>query len=35
MTSHLGQGGMIVAATHLDLGLAEARQLRLGAEALT
>lgn len=32
MKGHLGQGGMIVAATHLDLGLENARSLRLGAE---
>lgn len=31
MKGHLGHGGMIVAATHLDLGLDGARQLRLGA----
>ena len=35
MTSHLARGGMIVAATHLDLGLGETRQLRLGVEAKT
>ena len=33
MKGHLGQGGMIVAATHLDLGLGQAKSLRLGAEA--
>jgi|TARA_R100000322_G_scaffold14996_5_gene8829 heme exporter protein A len=32
MKGHLGQGGMIVAATHLDLGLEGAKTLRLGAE---
>ncbi|MDX5364935.1 MAG: heme ABC exporter ATP-binding protein CcmA [Alphaproteobacteria bacterium] len=33
MAAHLAQGGIIVAATHLDLGLANARELRLGREA--
>lgn len=32
MQAHLAGGGLIVAATHLDLGLAAARTLRLGAE---
>jgi len=32
MKGHLAQGGMIVAATHLDLGLENAKTLRLGAE---
>ena len=30
MQSHLAQGGMIVAATHMPLGLAAAQELRLG-----
>lgn len=33
MTAHLAAGGLIVAATHLDLGLSPAKVLRLGAEA--
>lgn len=33
MRAHLAAGGLIVAATHLDLGLAPAKVLRLGAEA--
>ncbi|MDP2124038.1 MAG: heme ABC exporter ATP-binding protein CcmA [Parvibaculum sp.] len=32
MQAHLTNGGLIIAATHLDLGLAGARTLRLGAE---
>ena len=32
MATHLAQGGIIVAATHLDLGLGNAKTLRLGAE---
>lgn len=32
MAAHLAGGGIIVAATHLDLGLANARELRLGLE---
>lgn len=32
MAAHLAGGGLIVAATHLDLGLGTARTLRLGAE---
>lgn len=32
MQTHLGGGGLIVAATHLDLGLSAARTLRLGTE---
>lgn len=32
MAAHLAGGGIIVAATHLDLGLANARELRLGRE---
>jgi heme exporter protein A len=34
MRSHLAGGGLIIAATHLDLGLAGARTLRLGAELM-
>jgi heme exporter protein A len=30
MAEHLGQGGIIVAATHVALGLAEAKELRMG-----
>jgi heme exporter protein A len=33
MTVHLRQGGMIVAATHVALGLAEAKELRMGEQA--
>ena len=33
MQSHLAEGGLIVAATHAPLGLAKARQLRLGRES--
>ena len=33
MQAHLAGGGIIVGATHLDLGLAGAQTLRLGAEA--
>ena len=33
MTAHLAQGGMIVAATHLPLGLADAAELRLERSA--
>ncbi|MBX3494652.1 MAG: heme ABC exporter ATP-binding protein CcmA [Parvibaculum sp.] len=33
MRAHLAGGGIIVGATHLDLGLAGAQTLRLGAEA--
>lgn len=32
MAAHLAQGGIIIAATHLDLGLPDARELRLGRE---
>lgn len=32
MNAHLVSGGLIVAATHLDLGLVPARMLRLGVE---
>ena len=32
MAGHLAGGGIIVAATHLDLGLPEAREFRLGRE---
>lgn len=35
MVTHLAQGGIIIAATHLDLGLENARELRLGREAVT
>jgi heme exporter protein A len=34
MAAHLAKGGIIVAATHLDLGLEAARELRLGREVL-
>ncbi|MFV0367041.1 MAG: heme ABC transporter ATP-binding protein CcmA, partial [Hyphomicrobiaceae bacterium] len=30
--SHLATGGLVVAATHLPLGLANARELKLGAK---
>ena len=33
LQDHLSAGGIIVAATHSDLGLAHARELRLGASA--
>jgi heme exporter protein A len=33
MAAHLAGGGLIVAATHLDLGLGPSKSLRLGAEA--
>jgi heme exporter protein A len=33
MRSHLGKGGLIVAATHGPIGLEAARELRLGAKA--
>ena len=35
MKGHLGEGGMIVAATHLELGLGATKSLRLGAEVTT
>ncbi|MBO6636091.1 heme ABC exporter ATP-binding protein CcmA [Parvibaculum sp.] len=34
MAAHLAGGGIIVAATHLDLGLGTAKSLRLGAEEM-
>ena len=34
MNSHLQAGGLIVAATHAPLGLAETRELRLGSSAI-
>ncbi|MEQ8265999.1 MAG: heme ABC exporter ATP-binding protein CcmA [Parvibaculum sp.] len=34
MRTHLASGGLIVAATHLDLGLSPAKTLRLGTEAV-
>jgi heme exporter protein A len=32
MEAHLGQGGIIIAATHLPLGIEDAQELRLGAK---
>lgn len=33
MRTHLGNGGMIIAATHSDIGIENIRQLRIGAPA--
>jgi ABC-type transport system involved in cytochrome c biogenesis ATPase subunit len=30
MSAHLGKGGLILAATHVDLGISTARSLDLG-----